>query len=333
MSKLERHVMNTVALGLDVAKSSIEACLLRSGQKRGEKFTIANSVAGGQKLLAWLHRTDLTNLHVCLEPTGKYSRVIAAFLHDSGLKVSQVNSYAVLHHGRSKNYRSKTDRIDAYLLADFCLKEDPPVWQPPAQSQAELAEIQARLDDIEEMLGQEQNRLEAGGISFTVRQDTQEHIAQLLVRKAELQKAAKALVDTDAMLSANLQILKSIIGIGDKSALALLSAVRFEQFQKPRSVGCFAGLTPRRHESGSSISRHECISRRGSSQLRRRLYFPAMVAMQCNPQMRAFADRLRDRGKAPKLIICAVMRKLLVLAATLIRKQEFYDPAKGVSQA
>lgn len=325
--------MTKVALGLDVAKREIEVCLLRSNQKRGEKTNISNSIAGGQKLLSWLHGTDLADIHVCLEPTGKYSRVIAAFLHDAGLKVSQVNSYAVLNHGRSKNYRNKTDRIDAYLLADYCLKEDPPIWHPPATSQTELAEIQGRLDEVEEMLGQEQNRLESGYISAIVRQDIEEHIAQLMVRKTRLEKAAKEVTDADALLSANFKILNSIIGIGEKSALALLSAVRFERFEKPRSVGCFAGLTPRRYESGTSISKHECISRRGSHHLRKRLYFPAMVAIQYNPQMRTFAERLRAKGKAPKVIICAVMRKLLVLAAILIRNQEFYDAERGLATA
>jgi len=320
-----------VALGLDVAKSTIEGCLLRTDRGRGARTTINNSIAGGQKLLTWLHGTDLSEVHVCLEPTGKYSRVIAAFLHEAGLKVSQVNSYAVLSHGRSKNYRSKTDRIDAYLLADYCLKENPPSWEPPAPSQTELAEIQARLDQLEEAIAQERNRLGAGGSSAVVQCDIQEHLVQLVVRKEQLEKAAKELIQGDALLSANFKIVNSILGLGAHSSLALLSAVRFDRFQKPRSVGCFAGLTPRRYESGVSVQMHECISRRGSNQLRKRLYFPAMVAMQHNPQMRAFAERLRENGKPPKVIICAVMRKLLVLAATLIRKQEYYDPAKGLA--
>jgi transposase len=325
--------MSRAALGLDVAKATIEVCLLRPNEKRGDRTKIDNSIAGGQRLLSWLHGTRPEDIHVCLEPTGKYSRVIASFLHNSGLKVSQVNSYAVLHHGRSKNYRNKTDKIDAYLLADYCLKEDPSAWEPPAESQVQLAELQARIDDLEDLIQQEKNRLNSGCLSAIVQADIEEHIVQLTVRKERMEKAAKQLVETDGLLSANFKILKSIIGIADKSALALLSAVRFEQFDKPRSVGCFAGLTPRKYQSGTSVLHHECISRRGSTQLRKRLYFPAMVAMQCNPQMRAFAERLRDRGKAPKVIICAVMRKLLVLAATLIRKQEFYDPAKAMPTA
>ena len=319
-----------VGLGLDVAKATIEVCLLGKDQKRGARSSIDNSVAGGQKLLAWLHGTDLKDVHVCLEPTGKYSRLIAAFLHEAGLRVSRVNSYAVLSHGRSKNFRSKTDKIDAYLLADYCLKENPPCWEPPAPSQQGLADLQARIDELDEMIRQEKNRLAAGDVYAAVKKDMEEHIVQLEVRRDSLEKTAKDLVQSDALLSANFKIITSIIGLGDKSGLALLSAVRFERFQKPRSVGCFAGLTPRKYESGTSVSMHECISRRGNNQLRKRLFLPAMVAIQSNPQMRAFAERLKARGKPPMVVICAVMRKLLVLSATLIRKNEFYDPTKGL---
>jgi transposase len=321
---------NRVTLGLDVAKRSIEVCLL-SSNGRVQKTSIDNSKHGFQKLLCWLHGYDLANIHVCLEPTGKYSRAIAAYLHATGVKISQVNSYTVLCHGRSKNYRSKTDRIDAYLLADFCLKENPPAWSPPAPSQTELSELQARIADIEEMIIQERNRLEAVDCSTTVRLDIEEHLAQLMVRKQRLEKASRELVKSEPILQNDFAIINSVIGLGEKSAMRLLALVRFDQFKIPRNVGCFAGLTPKQYRSGTSVYKRDCISRIGSTQLRKSMYFPAMVAMQHNPQMRYFAERLEKKGKPPKVIICAVMRKLLVLAATLIRNQEYYDPTKGLS--
>src|SRR5271156_2352513 len=182
---------NRIALGIDVAKRLIAVCLLFSGKRMESSFE--NSKLGFQKLLCWLEGFDFANIHVCLEPTGKYSRAVAAYLHAAGLKISQVNSYTVLCHGRSKNYRSKTDRIDAYLLADFCLKENPPIWSPPMPSQLELSELQARIADIEEMMIQETNRLEAIDCSTLVRQDIEEHLAQLIVRKKKLEKASKEL--------------------------------------------------------------------------------------------------------------------------------------------
>jgi transposase len=320
---------NRTTLGLDVAKRSIEVCLL-SNNGRVQKTTIDNSKLGFQKLLCWLHGFDLADIHVCLEPTGKYSRAVSAYLHAAGMKISQVNSYTVMCHGRSKNYRSKTDRIDAYLLADFCLKENPPIWSPPMPLQSELNELQARIADIEEMLTQERNRLEAVDCSTTVRQDIEEHLAQLMVRKQRLEKASRELVKSEPILENDFAIINSVIGLGEKSAMRLLALVRFDQFKVPRNIGSFAGLTPRQFRSGSSVYKRDCISRVGDTRLRKSMYFPAMVAMQHNPQMRCFAERLEKKGKPPKVIICAVMRKLLVLTATLIKRQEFYDPTKGL---
>jgi transposase len=315
-------------LGLDVSKLTIDACLL-GGDRNKSRTQIPNNHAGFQQLMAWLNGIDTAELRVCLEPTGRYSRPLSLFLHQAGFKVSQVNSYAVLHHGRSKGIRSKNDRIDAFLLADYCMKEEPPEWFPPDQAQAELRELQGRLDALDECITQEKNRLQSGITSQVVRQDIEEHLAQLLVRRMQLEHAAKALVQTDPTLSNDFAILKSVIGLGEKSVIRLLALVQFRKFKAGRQTACFAGLTPRQYESGTSVHKKEHISRRGSSELREALYFPAMVAIQHNPQLRAFADRLKERGKPPKVVICAVMRKLLVLATALINKQEFYDSQKG----
>ena len=319
-----------IALGLDVSKRTVDACLLfEDGSKTTRQ--ISNTTHGFKELLAWVNDFDKGQLHGCLEPTGKYSRPLAFALHDAGIRISQVNSYAVKNHGRSKKFRSKTDRIDAFLLADYCLKHNPPVWTPPERSQTVLRELQHRLTNIDEQIRQEENRLEAGCESELVRDDIEDSLGRLYVRRKRLEEAAKELARTDMRLAQNYAILRSIIGIGDESSIRLLSLVRFEEFNYGRQVANFAGLAPAKFESGSSIKYSPRISKVGSSELRAGLYFPAMVAMQHNPQLRAFADRLRARNKPPKVIICAVMRKLLVLASTLIRKQEMYNPEYGAA--
>ncbi len=315
---------NRIALGLDVSKLSFDACLIWTGGKtRKSKFP--NTLQGFKELLNWLHGSDLGQVHACLEPTGVYSRALAKFLFDQGIRVSQVNSYAVQCHGRSKNFRSKTDSIDAYLLGDYCLKENPPNWEPPTQVHSALRELQHRLTCLDEMIRQEENRLEIVETKL-VREDIEDELGRLYVRRKRLEGSAKQLVKSDVTMAANFAILDSIIGIGEKSAIRLLAYVQFGQFESGRQVGCFAGLTPRDFESGTSIHKKARISRIGSAELRAAMYFPAMVAKQHNPQMREFAERLARKNKPPKVITCAVMRKLLVLAATLIRKQELYDP-------
>lgn len=313
-----------ITMGLDVSKLTVDVCLLKGN---GEKCTtrIQNNQAGFAKLLAWLDELDVTQLHACLEPTGRYSRPLAHFLHSNRISVSQVHSFAVQNHGRSMKFRSKNDRIDAFLLADFCMKQNPACWTPPLQVQTELRDIQHRLDSLKELIKQENNRLEAGTDSPLVLDDIKESLGRLHVRCAALEKAAKELVLGDERLSSQFKIIKSIIGLGDKSAILMLAMIDFENFKEGRKVACFAGLTPTEFDSGTSIHRRARISRLGSRELRSALYFPAMVAAQHNPQLRDFADRLRAKNKPPKVVICAVMRKLLVLASTLIRKQELYS--------
>jgi transposase len=312
-----------ICLGLDVSKAEFEACLLIG--KKKDRSTFPNSPSGFKKLLSWLHGLEKDRIHACLEPTGVYSKALAKFLYSMEIKVSQVNSFAVQSLARGKNFRSKTDRIDAYLLADYCLKEDPPTWRPPTQIQEELKELNHRLSTVDEDIRKEKNRLETVD-SKVVLEDIEDSLGRLMVRREKLERAIRALIRSDEVTTKNFAILNSIIGIGEKSAIRLLAAVRFDTFESGRQVGCYAGLTPRDFESGSSIRKRASISKVGSSEIRGYMYFPAMVAIQHNPQLREFAERLEGRNKLKKVIIVAVMRKLLALATTLIRKQQFYDP-------
>lgn len=315
-----------IYIGLDVAKSKIDVCFLwPDGTK--SRMKISNSEAGFRELMQVLHEVDLDQVHASFEATGPYSKKLGQFLFDTGMKVSRVNSHSVKSHGNSKKVRSKTDSIDAYLLADYTLMHQPPAWTPPTRTQEELRELQHRLSSIDEAIRQEENRLEVDYSSKAVCADIKENLGRLYVRKKLLEKSLKALVKTDARLDANYTILRSIVGLGDKSVIRLLALLHFEKFESGRQVGCFSGLTPSEHQSGTSIHSASKISRIGSSEIRAALYFPAMSAMQHNPQLRDFAMRLRERNKKPKVVICAVMRKLLVLGHSLIKNQTMYDPS------
>lgn len=316
-------------LGLDVSKQAVDVCLI-DPDKRRQHLKISNSPQGFEQLLAWLHKVDPCEVHACLEPTGRYSNGIARFLLEAGFGVSQVNSFTVLNHGRSKGIRYKNDRIDSFLLADYCAQNKPPLWVPAERALVQLRELEVRIAQVDEMIGQEQNRLKAGTESDLVRADIEEHIAQLNVRKDRLRASVRELVRADVVLKRKCEIVDSILGLGQDSASRLVSLLRFEQFTSAKQAGSFVGLAPRQFQSGTSIRRHESISRMGNSEIRELLFFPAMVAMQHNPQMREFADRLKARGKPKKVVITAVMRKLVVLATALVRKDELYDCRHGL---
>ena len=123
------------------------------------------------------------------------------------------------------------------------------------------------------------------------------------------------------------ELLASIPGIGTTTAARILGEMpNISEFRDVKAVAAFAGLSPRHYQSGS-IEHRTRLSKLGNAQLRRALYFPAIVAMQHNPLIRRFAERLRDRGKSKMSIIAAAMRKLLTLAYGVLKSGRAFDPA------
>ena len=121
-------------------------------------------------------------------------------------------------------------------------------------------------------------------------------------------------------------LLTSIPGIGEATAGSILSEIpHLDRFQSAKAVAAFAGLSPRERRSGTSIHGHPRLCKTGNSRVRKALYMPAMVALRFNPTLRLFADRLLAAGKHKRLVIGAVMRKLLVLAYGILRSGKRFD--------
>jgi transposase len=97
-------------------------------------------------------------------------------------------------------------------------------------------------------------------------------------------------------------------------------------YEGARQLAAFAGLTPRPHESGSSVKKRARLSKTGAPRLRKALYFPAIVAMHHNPHVRAMSERLKERGKCPMQVIGAAMRKLVHLAYGVLKSGKPFDP-------
>ena len=119
----------------------------------------------------------------------------------------------------------------------------------------------------------------------------------------------------------------SIPGIGETTAAWLLSEVQVSAYSSARQVAAHAGLTPQHHESGTSVRRRTRLSKTGNRRLRRALYLPAVVAKRYNPIIRAFCQRLQERGKRPMEIIGAAMRKLLHIVYGVLKSGKAFDPS------
>ena len=125
----------TLTLGIDVAKAKLDVAL-RWPDGRIHSKVVANTDAGFAELQAWLARQDGAGAHVCLEATGTYWEAVAEALTEAGYPVSVVNPARIKAYGAARQVRTKTDAVDARLIADFCASQHPPAWTPPPRPSA-----------------------------------------------------------------------------------------------------------------------------------------------------------------------------------------------------
>ena len=111
--------MTEPVLGIDIAKLKFNLCLINPGGKLRHKV-LPNTAAGFAQLLGWLSRHGVERVHACLEATGTYGEALSLFLHEAGHTVSVVNPAAIKAFAASRLSRTKTDRVDAELIARFC---------------------------------------------------------------------------------------------------------------------------------------------------------------------------------------------------------------------
>lgn len=314
-------------IGIDISKLKLDLCLLRENDKLKHKV-FPNSACGFLQLSAWLQKQKVERVHACLEATGTYGEALALYLFEAGHTVSIINPAIIKAYAQSHLSRTKTDKVDATLIARFCQEREPPAWTPPAREVRELQALVRRLESLLEMHQMEVNRLEAAPAAELVRESLTEHIAFLDEEIKRTTALIRQHIDQHPTLREQRELLVSIPGIGDTTAAKLLAEMLdVKLYQSARQLAAFAGLVPRLHESGSSIKRKARLSKTGAPRLRKALYFPAIAAIKYNPYIKAMSVRLKERGLCPMQIIGAAMRKLVHLAYGVLKSGRPFDPS------
>ena len=310
-------------VGIDVSKAKLDVAVWRAGKYRNK--VVPNTPSGFQTLLAWLQAQGIPRAHVCLESTGTYGEAVAWALVEAGHVVSVVNPALVKAHAKSQGLRTKTDAVDARVLAHYCQEKRPRPWQPPSAAEQALRALVARHQALVEIQTQEKNRTE--GAREAVRESLQAHLAWLAEELARIEAAIRQRIDDDPGLRGKAKLLATVPGLGERTIAILLAYVGFDRFDTARQVAAFGGLSPAQHESGSSVKGKPRLSKVGHAPLRRALYMPAMVTLYRTAWGRRFRERLAANGKPPKLIIGAMMRKLAQVAFGVLKSGKPFQPA------
>lgn len=318
--------MNQFQLGIDVAKAKLDCALRLPGGKILHKV-VKNSAAGFAVLQTWLGLQHAIAIHVCMEATGIYWEAVAEFLAAiDGVTVSVINPAQIKAFAKSRMVRTKTDKVDARLIAEFCAERRPEAWQAPSVTEQTLRALVLRLEALHTMHTQESNRLQVARAA--VADGIAQHLQWLDKEIKHVIQAIRDHIDADPDLRDKQRLLDSIPGLGERTIAVLLAYYANPQrFDNSRQAAAFAGLDPRQHESGSSVKGKPRMSKVGHSFLRKALYMPAMASLYHTAWGKQFRSRLAAAGKPPMLIIGAMMRKLVHVAFGVLKSGKTFNPA------
>ena len=309
----EQAPPTAVHIGLDVAKLTLQVDLA------GRELALPNTPAGHRSLLTALRRLQLKTgrpTHVVCEGTGGYERAVVRALQAAGQPVSVHNAARVRAFARAKGRLAKTDVLDAAVLSAFGAVMQPASDTPPSESEAALAALVARRDQLKELVALEARRTEHHEHP-AVKKEAALLAKQLAAHLAKIETEITAVLAASAEVKARVERLTQVAGVGVVSAYSLLAHLP-ELGQLPRgAIAALAGVAPMNADSGPMRGQRHI--RGGRAPARKALYMAALCATLHNPLIKTFYQKLRAKGKPAKVALTAVMRKLLIHLNSLLK--------------
>lgn len=310
--------MAATVVGIDVSKDRLDVHVLASGQA----FFVANDAAGVEALAARL--AVLSPGLVALEATGGLERLAVATLAASGFAVVVVNPAQVRSYAASLAQRAKTDAIDAAVIARFVVGTGVEA-RPVADAQSRLfADLVARRRQITAMIVAEEARARRA-VGRQLKKSIARLLAALRRELASLDDEIDGQVRTSPLWRIKENLLASVPGIGKTIARTLIAGLPELGRLDNKQIASLAGLAPFTRQSGKW--RGKSFIAGGRSHVRTALFMGALVASRHNPVLKAFRDKLVERGKPKIVAIIAVARKLLTILNAIIRDQKPWQSA------
>src|SRR5439155_22211502 len=306
-------------IGIDVSQDHLDVHVRPAGLRR----RFANTTAGIAELLAWVRRQAAER--IVFESTGPYQKAAVGALLAEGLPAVVVNARQVRDFAKAMSYLAKTDTIDAAVIAHFAEGATTTVRPLEAQEIRDLRELYDRRSQLVHMLAMEKNQRHSATVaqaSPKLLKSIEQHIAYLQKRIEDLEERMDQIIESSATFRARDAILQTITGIGPQVSRTLLAYLPELGTLNRQRLAALVGLAPFNDDSGThSGQRH---IRGGRSKVRVGLYQAAIAAIRHCPRMKAVYAALKARGKASRIAIIAVARKLLVLANAMVRDMQPY---------
>ncbi len=303
--------------GIDVSKSRLDVHI----EPSGERFDVANSKQGIRQLVRRL--VKIGPKLIVFEATGKYHRHLHRALAQAGLACAVINPRKARHFAEALGELAKSDTIDARILALYAKLLEPEHNAPASQDIEELKELvaarRAAVDDRTAL----SNQIGDTG-SRRLAQLMRQRLARINREISTIEQWIKAMIKADEGLTRRYKIILSMPGMGPVNAMTCLAEMPELGSCSDKQIAALAGLAPFVRQSGKWAGKRRIKG--GRKPVRDGLYMAALTAIRCNPASKAFYNRLIEKGKLFKIAITAVMRKLIILANTLIRENRTWQP-------
>ncbi|WP_205927206.1 IS110 family transposase [Rhizobium sp. P32RR-XVIII] len=297
-------------IGIDISKSAFDICLLPDQAS----LTFANTAEGIADFLAFL--APVAGIErLILEPTGGYERRVVEALHAASLPVAKVNAKQIRQFARACGQLSKTDRIDAFVLADYGRRMETRILPPQSGQQAILADLVLRYRQLSHMIVQEKNRREK--LSGKTRDWIEETLRFLLDQRQAIVEEMTACLKADQQLGKKAEVLMSLKGIGLRTACFLLAGLPELGLMDKAKIAKLVGVAPLNRDSG--LMRGKRMIAGGRKPVRDALYIAALPAIRFDPTIKAFYTSLRNRRKPGKVAVIAAVRKMLIILNARMR--------------
>lgn len=309
--------MTDITIGADISKDHIDLHSLPDGGT----LKVANDRKGFAAIVRWIGTKGVER--IVYEPTGAYHKTFERFMMVQRLPLSKVNPRLARRFAEATGRLAKTDRIDAGLLAHYGALLAPRILQANTQTHNDLKELHvARLALIKDRTAAK-NRAKNLSNLLLKRQNV-DRLRQIERQMKAVDEAIMALIGADVSLKARFDILVSIPGVSQITAFTLLIEMPELGELDEKAAAALSGLAPMSRQSGRWTGRAFIAG--GRAIVRHALYMPALVACRFNPDLKTKYEDLTKAGKPPKVAITAVMRKLIVLANALLRKNRKWEP-------
>jgi transposase len=303
--------------GIDVSKDHLDAHVIPAVQAR----RFANTKSGWRALAKWL--AAFAPERIVYESTGPYHQGMERALASRTLPIVRVNAQRARSFANAIGTIAKTDPVDARMLAQYGAAVDLPVTELNSEAIEEMRGFEAARRALVKTRTALANRSK-NLMSALLKRQAKNTRKQIDAHIAEIDEAVQALIAKHHDLAQRYQILCSIPGIGQATAVSLIVLMPELGTLDERQAASLAGLAPIARDSGKWKGKRFCQG--GRAKLRQALYMPALVALRFNADMKAKYEALIERGKPAKVAITAIMRKLVILANALLRDNRNWRP-------